>query len=119
MKKIISLALVCVMLMGCVFALASCGKTLSGTYKGDAIVASATYSFKGSKVTVTAEALGFEKSFEGKYEITENDEGNTVIIFTFGDEDAEKYSGEFSFAEGEEEGTKYIKIGGVKYNKVD
>ena len=26
MKKIISLALVCVMLMGCVFALASCGK---------------------------------------------------------------------------------------------
>ena len=119
MKRIISAVLICVLLVGCVFALASCGKKLSGTYKGDALVASASYTFKGSKVTITAEVLGFEKDFAGKYEITDNDKGETVIIFTFEDKDAEKYSGEFSFAEGKEGDTKYIKIGGVKYNKVD
>ncbi len=119
MKRIISAVLICVLLVGCVFALASCGNKLSGTYKGDAGVASATYAFKGNKVTITAEVFGFEKDFEGKYEIAENDDGNTVIIFTFEDKDAEKYSGEFAFVEGKEGDTKYIKIGGIKYNKVD
>ncbi len=119
MKKIISAVLVCALLVGCVFALASCSKKLSGTYEADALVAGASYEFKGSKVTITAEVLGFEKSFEGKYEITENDDGDTVIIFTFENDDAEKYDGEFSFSEGEEDGKKYIKIGGVKYVKAD
>ncbi len=119
MKKIISILLACVMLCGCVFALASCGKKLSGTYKADAIVAGATYEFSGNKVTITAEVLSFEKSFEGTYEITENDKEETVIIFTFENDEAEKYDGEFSFAEGKEGDTEYIKIGGIKYNKVE
>lgn len=117
MKKIVSLLLVCVMLVSCIGMLASCGKKLSGTYKADVVVAGATYAFSGSKVTVTAEILSFEKSFEGTYEITENDKEETVIIFTFENEEAEKYSGEFSFAEGKEGDTEYIKIGGVKYVK--
>ena len=114
--RIIAVALVAVMLC---LSLVACGKKLSGTYSAEILGSGAEYEFKGSKVTVTAEVLGFEKNFEGKYEITDNDEGETVIIFTFEDKDAEKYSGEFAFAEGKEGDTKYIKIGGVKYNKVD
>ena len=118
MKKIISAVLVCILLVGCMFTLASCSKKLSGTYKGDAGIASATYEFSGKKVKITAELLGKEKSFEGKYEINEDDDGYT-ITFTFEDEDAKSYSGDFSFAEGEENGVEYIKIGGIKYKKVD
>ena len=65
MKKTLSLLLVCVLLVGCIFSLASCGKTLSGTYKADVVVGGTSYTFSGSKVTLTAEVLGFEKSFEG------------------------------------------------------
>ena len=135
MKKIVSLLLACTVLFGCVFALASCGKTLSGKYEyasqseigdvlGDLTGSGATYTFDGKKVTVTAKFFGFEKSFEGEYEISENDEGKTVITITFTGEDAEDkdatgYAGEFSFSEGEEDGVKYIKIGGAKYTKVE
>ena len=120
MKKIVSSILVCVMLLSCVLVLASCAKTLSGKYESDVFgVAGATYEFSGNKVTVTAEILGFEKDFEGTYEIKDNDEGKTVIVFTFDDDDASKYSGEFDFSEGTEDGEAYIKIGGVKYTKAD
>ena len=119
MKKIISALLVCVLLVGCMFALASCGKTLSGTYEAKVVGTGASYEFNGNKVTITASVLGFEKEFEGTYEITKNDEDKEVIIFTFESEDAESYDGEFAFAEGTEGDTKYIKIGGVQYNKVE
>ena len=120
MKKVISSLLVCVMLLSCVLVLASCSKTLSGKYEADAFgIAGASYEFSGNKVVVTAEILGFEKDFEGTYEIKDNDEGKTVIVFTFGDDDASKYSGEFDFAQGTEDGKSYIKIGGVQYKKVD
>ena len=65
MKKVISMTLVCVLLLGCVFALASCGKTISGTYE---LALSednkTTYEFSGRKVTktVTAGLLGFSKT---------------------------------------------------------
>ena len=117
MKKIVSLLLVCVMLVSCIGMLASCGKKLSGTYKLGSGVAGATYEFDGSKVTVTASLIGIEKSFEGTYEITENDKEETVIIFTFENDEAETYDGEFAFAEGKEGDTEYIKIGGIKYVK--
>lgn len=122
MKKIISVLLLCVLLVGSVFTLASCGKMLSGSYKAEALGVSTEYTFKGSKVTITYGALGFEKSVEGKYKIGENDEGKTVITFTFENEndETEKYSGEYTFAEGKNEnGVKYIKIGLVTYNKVE
>ena len=98
--------------------LASCGKTISGTYSADVgntsiIGGSATYKFSGSKViiSVTAGIAGFEKTtdFEGKYEINDDQ-----ITFTFEDSDADKYSGTQSF----EKGDDYIKIGGVTYTKV-
>lgn len=118
MKRIISTLLVCVLLVGCVFALASCGKKLSGKYQ-DALKVT-TYEFKGSKVTITVDnVIGDDTVIEGKYEITTNDDDETVIVFTFEDEDAKEYSGEFKFFEGEEDGKEYIKLGILKYTKVD
>ena len=119
MKRIISLLLVCVLLVGSVFALASCSKMLSGKYELDAAVASKTYEFSGNKVTITYEVLGFEKSLEGTYKIAADEEGKETITFTFAAdaEDADDYAGEFSFAEGKEGDESYIKIGGVKYVK--
>jgi len=119
MKRTISALLVCVLLVGCVFALASCGKTLSGKYEAKVVGTGASYEFNGSKVTITASILGFEKNFEGTYEIKKNDKDVEVIVFTFEDKDAENYSGEFTFVEGKEGETSYIKIGGIQYNKVD
>lgn len=117
--KVLSLVLVATMV--CVL-FASCAKTISGTYKGEVDAfglagAEVTYKFSGSKVSVTATAsvFGFEKTIEsdGTYEIIENDDGELKIKFTFEDADAEKYSGTFSFSEGDD----YIKIGGAKYTK--
>ena len=118
MKKTLSALLVAALLVCSVFALASCGTKLSGTYKNSL---GTSFEFSGNKVTVTQNFLITEKSFEGTYEITENDKGNEVIIFTFEteDKDAEDLSGEFSFAKGTEGDTDYIKIAGVKYTKAD
>lgn len=110
MRKLTKIvALVLVVALACV-ALASCGKKLSGKYE-DALGVT-TYEFKGNKVTITIDAVIAGTTFEGKYEIYEED-GAEKIKFTFGDEDAKKYSGSFSFSEGD----GYIKIGGVKYTK--
>ena len=121
MKKTIRIVALMLVLVMSVCALASCGKKLSGEYAasvGD--LAGTSYTFKGSKVTIKYTVLGFEKTIEGEYEITTNDDDKEVIIFTFGDdaEDADKYEGEFAFAEGKEGDTEYIKIGGAKYTKV-
>ena len=118
MKKIISALLVCVLLVGCVFALASCGKTLSGTYSAGGDTLDTSYAFKGNKVTITYKVLGFSKEIKGTYEITTNDEDKDVIIFTFsdGEEDADKYAGEFSFAEGKE-GDKECDISLLDFKK--
>ena len=109
--------LVAVLLVGCVFALASCGKRLSGKYELDAVVASKTYEFKGKNVTITYEAFGQDATIEGTYSIAENDEGDLEITFTFADDEegADEYEGTFKF----EEGDGYIKIAGVKYKKAD
>ena len=112
MKKLTKvIALAVVVAMACL-ALASCGG-LSGKYELDALVGSKTYEFKGNKVTITAEVVGFEKTFEGKYKIVK-DGDEQKIEFTFEDKDAEEYKGSFSFEKGED----YIKIGGVTYKAV-
>jgi hypothetical protein len=117
MKKIISTILVCVLLLGCVMSLASCGKMFSGKYEANLVAAKVTYDFKfGGKVILTVDPiLGNSSTFEGKYEI--NDETNE-ITFVFEAEDAESYSGTSDFSQGEEDGVKYIKIGLVKYTEV-
>jgi len=112
MKKLTKvLALAIVVAMACL-ALASCGG-LSGKYKLDALVGGATYEFKGNKVTITAEVLGFEKSFEGKYKLVKDGDAQK-IEFTFENSDAKEYACTFSFEKGED----YIKIGGVRYKAV-
>ena len=111
MKKIISTILVCVLLVGSIFTLASCGKTLTGEYK-DALTSNITYEFgMFGKVTKTVDnIIGDDDVVEGKYKF--NDDG-TKITMTFDDE-AETYD----FSSGEEDGVEYIKLDGWKYNKV-
>lgn len=114
MKRIISTVLVCVLLVGAVFALASCG-AISGTYKD--VTGNVAYDFSGSKVTITVDNLvGDDSVYEGKYEVTEKDNGDKEITFSFDDENVPSiYKGTRAFAEGEEDGTKYIRIGLAKY----
>ena len=78
MKKFLSALLVCVLMVGCVATLVSCGG-LSGTYEG----ALFDLKFKGDKVTVIAG----DKTLTGEYEIETDDDGNKTISFDFVDED--------------------------------
>ncbi len=121
--RIAAVALVLVMLTA---VLASCGTTLSGVYSGELGIGSLvggklSYNFKGSKVTITVTTtlLGSTSSqeFEGKYEITEADDGTQSITFTFesDDEDAKSYGGTKTFAQDKDAGT--ITIGGLTYTK--
>ncbi len=114
MKKIISTLLVCVLLIGCVLTLASCGKKLSGRYElSDGLY----YEFNGKEYTSVLEVPILGKvTKNGTYEIKENNEGDLEIIFT---EEGSEEPNAVSFSEGEEDGVEYIKIGGVKYTKAD
>lgn len=118
MKRIISIALVCVLLVGAALSLASCGKVLSGKYSLEAFgLETVAFNFSGNRVSLVLLSQE-DDAISGTYEIKENEKGNTVIVFDFGgDEEADEYEGELSFSEGEEDGVKYIKIAGVKYNK--
>jgi hypothetical protein len=122
MKKTISALLVCVLLVGTLLSLVSCGIMLSGKYElkitDDNHV---VYEFSGKKVTKTKTSgiLGYSKSetVEGKYEINEVEEGKFQITFTW--ETEEDNIETLDFSQGEENGTKYIKLGGFTLNKVD
>ena len=119
MKKIVSALLVCVLLIGCAFAFASCGKKISGTYADSLGIT--TYEFSGKNVTLTVKnIIGDDLVLEGTYEISEEN-GESHILFTFEGNTAEAaaYSIPVSFAQGKEGDQKYIKIGGITYNKVD
>ena len=123
MKRIVSTLLVCVLLLGCVLTLASCGKTLSGKYE---LAVSednkTTYEFSLTKVTRTTKSglAGFTKETvtEGKYEINEVEDGEFEITFTW-DVDGKEEIETVAFSEGEENGVKYIKLGIFTFNKVD
>ena len=127
MRKIISSVLVCVLLVGSVFALASCG-AVSGTYSytilGEEV---ARLKFSGSNVSVLMEGEdGYEVVAEGTYEVVKDENDKQTVSFDFIDE-----------GEGEEEnvalkiidfilgakvsfekGDGYIKIAGKKFEKV-
>ncbi len=77
MKKTLSMLLACVILVGTMFVLVSCGG-LSGTYDGTLF----DLKFKGDSVTVIAG----EHELKGTYEIKESDDKKT-ISFDFIDED--------------------------------
>ena len=62
--------------------------------------------------------LGTEtKTYEGKYEITEKDDGKMEITFTFENDEAKTYGGTQSFSIDKENDT--IKIGLVTYKRVE
>lgn len=112
MKKLMCAVLVVVMML----SLVACGETLKGTYEAelDLVLAKTTVTceFSGSKVTLTQKASNFlgsveSETFEGKYEITENDDGTLEITFEF--ENAENIFGNNTYTL--EQGEDYIKIG--------
>ena len=76
MKRIISTILVCVLLLGCVLSLASCGKMLFGKYESKLTEDNKTvYDFSIGKVTRT-DTIGIagltkDTVTEGKYKINE------------------------------------------------
>lgn len=108
MKKIVSALLVCVLVVGMLFALTSCGKTLSGKYKEN-FTGNVIYEFDMfGNVTKTVDNLfGDDTVTDGKYEI--NEEGDK-ITFTFGDDSYELPLAVYD---------SYIEMGLSKYNKVD
>lgn len=113
MKKTISALLVCMLLVGCIFTLASCGQTLSGSYTADlSVLGVYTYEFNMfGKVTRTIDPfVGNDVDVaEGEYKISED---GSKITLTF-DGEAQTYE----LKTGEEGGVKYIKLDGVQYNK--
>lgn len=113
MKKTIKVAALMLVIVMAVFAFASCGKKLSGTYK-DALTGNVTYEFSGNKYTQTTDNFfGDDTVVEGKYEI---DEDAGTITFKY-EADGEEKTRTEDFVEGTEGDVEYIKIGGFKYNK--
>ena len=128
MKKTISTILVCVLLVGALFSLASCEMfgIVSGTYsRTDSILigdVTTTYEFSGKDVTVTvATKIGNTTTTdvkEGKYDIGENDEGQKTITFTVTNEDGEGTITTYTFNSGKDDNGSYIEIDGTRYNSV-
>lgn len=116
MKKIISLILACVLLIGCMFSLASCSAFLVGTYENKGLLTTTTIEFKlDGTVTYTVGSI----SLVGEYDIEKNDNGDLEIELDFEDDSvADFIDGEYSFAKGKENGKAYIEIAGVRYDKV-
>jgi len=107
--KVIALALVLATLT-CMFA--SCAK-LSGKYEATVFGTGTCFEFKGNKVTVQFKLLGsYGDPIEGKYKIKDD---QITITFEGENKDANAFNGTFDF----EKGDGYIKIGEVKYTKVD
>ena len=122
MKKTVRILSVLLALLMVTCVLASCGKTIKGTYSAEVDVLllkyTATYEFSGKNVTVTRVVnplIGEAQTFtiEGTYEIIKNDDDTMDIKFEFKTDDDYIKSGTFDFEQGED----YIKIGAVKYNK--
>lgn len=121
MKKVIRITAVALLVVMLTLALASCAKTISGSYKGvlgntSIIGTEVVYTFSGNKVTIesTSGVAGFEKTteFEGTYEIF-TEEDVEYIKFTFEDDDADSYNTKVTFEETEDG----IKLGGIEYKK--
>ena len=121
MKRIVSLLLACVLLVGSVLTLASCATFVMGTYTNDTL--NTTYEFSFGKVTRTTEIFGLTVSKEGTYKIEKNPEDpeKYTITFTWGEaseDDGEDDDGvAFAFAQGTENGVKYVLISGLKYTQ--
>ena len=120
--RIVSIALV-IIIVGTM--LASCSKMLMGTYSSSGSVlglagAKVSYTFSGSKVTitVTTEILGSTSTseYKGTYEIAKATDGTENITLKF-EGDGSSYSGTYSFDDGKDDTGAFIKIGGSTYYK--
>jgi uncharacterized lipoprotein YehR (DUF1307 family) len=122
MKRILSIVLAVAVLATMCLSLAACGKKLSGKYSADVFGTGTTMTFDGKNVKIgfTVTLLGEVASVDATYKI----KGDT-ITFDFADEDevtnnaAKKVIESLEEAVSFEEGKDYIKINGVKYEKVD
>ncbi len=122
MKKSVRILAVAMALLMVMVVLASCGKTLKGKYSADFLGTGTTMEFDGKNVrlAVTVTLIGEVAAIEGTYTIKDD-----KISFDFVDEDeitnekAKAVLAKFSEPVSFEEGDDYIKIAGVKYNKVD
>ena len=123
MKKITSLLLVCVLLVGCVFALASCSMRI-GKYGGEVNFGGFSYEvyydFQGTGVEITTiKETPFTAPdtnvYKGTFEIT-GDGDEKKITFDLETEGSFIKSGTFDYAEGSDENGNYIKINGVRFS---
>ena len=120
--RILSVALVVVMLAA---VLVSCGP--SGSYGGDTY----TIKFSGSKVTVSWKGLTDTYTISGSVKMGKDEEGNKTIAFS--DLKAEEtssilgdaavaigvaaFEGTHSYNAGKDDNGSYIEIGGARYYK--
>ena len=121
MKNLIRIASLVLVVAMVAVLFTSCGNTLKGTYKSEEVFGSyVEYSFEtDGSVTVKGSAFGLGAEIEGTYELGKNEEGESIITFTFGEEGT-KYAGEHSFLKGKDSNKgDYIEIDGVKYFKQD
>ncbi len=111
MKKSVRIIAVAMALLMVALVFTACGKTLSGDYSAEIAGTGATYSFKGSKVTITYKLLGSEVyTLEGTYKIKDD---KITITIDSDDKEAKDYSGTHDFAETDDG----IKIGIIEYKK--
>ena len=113
MKKTVRILSAVMVIAMLALTLVSCSKVIFGKYSNE--LTFTTYEFQFNKVIKTTEIASFSKTVEGTYQIVddEENEGELIIKFTFGDE-TEAYP----FAQGEENGVKYIKIGLFQYDEI-
>lgn len=131
MKKILSAILVCVLLCGTLFTLASCGNSLSGTYASDEIdigVAKSKVTLKFGLASVTIESMtenivtgAKTTTYKASYKIAKNDEGERTITFTYAADSNEfdlfPDGNTFKFDEATTDDGEQIKIGVYTFTK--
>lgn len=128
MKKTISTILVCVLLIGAIFSLASCELAgfVVGTYAKTTSVlgieTTVTYEFSGKEVTVTTVTkLGSTSTSNertGEYEIGENDEGQKTITISVIDDNGKGTITTYTFNSGKDDNGAYIELNGTRYDQV-
>lgn len=118
MKKVLSTALVCVLILGLALSLASCG--LSGSYKNELLAT--TLEFSGDKVTIKWEidlVVSISHSSTAKYSIGTTDNGTKTITFSYdeGQEENDTLKGTLPYGEGSDDKGSYIEIATIKFYK--
>ncbi len=111
MKKTISMLLVCALLVGCVFVLASCG-AISGTYVDP--TGNVSYKFSGSSVVKTTDNLFGDDTVEkGTYVVETDENDNKTITITF--EGKDPYT--VAYSSGTKDGKNFIVMGIITYTE--